>query len=153
MSKRRVVKTYSNTRAKGEKYTIEGNRFFVKVELVSIKVIEEADKIGRTSEIYLECGKSRMKANRIPTFGEIHLDRNEVFKPRGGITLYTAFIEKEGGGTVEIPFKVREQDIGKDDTLVNTTLSVNLGQSLEYLAFEENGLKVKISVSANKTKY
>ncbi len=153
MSKRRIVKTYSNTRAKGERYDVEGNRYFVKVELVSIKMLEEADAIGRTSEIYLECGKSRMRSNRFPAKGEIHLERNEVFKPRGRITLYTEIVESDKGGSVEIPFKVKEQDLGKDETLVDTTLSVTLGQTQEYVAFEEGGVKVKLSIAGNKTRF
>ncbi|RMG43240.1 MAG: hypothetical protein D6732_00275 [Methanobacteriota archaeon] len=153
MSKRRIVKTYSNTRAKGERYDIEGNRYFVKVELVSIKMLEEADALGRTSEIYLECGKSKMISKRFPTKGEIHLDRNEVFKPRGRITLYTEVAESDKGGSIEIPFKVKDKDFGKDETLIDTTLSVTLGQTQEFLAFEENGVKVKISIAGNKTRY
>ncbi len=153
MGRKRIVKTYKDTRAKGESYAIEGNRYMVKVELVSIKMEEEADTIGRISEIYLECGKDKMQANRIPNKGEIKLERNEVFKPRGGITLFTAFVESNDGGSYEIPFKVKEKDFTKDETLVETTLSVTLGQTQEYLAFDENGVKVKISVAGNKTRF
>lgn len=153
MTRKRIVKTYSDTRAKGERTRIEGNRFFVEVKLVSVKVEEEADSLGRTSELYFECGKTKLFDNRTPNNGTINVDRNEVFKPQGGLTLYCEFKEKKGGETLEIPFRVYDQDVGKDDKLINTKLSIQLGQGKEYLSFDENGTKVKISISANRSRF
>lgn len=153
MGTKRVVKTYRDTRASGDKTAIKGNRYLIWVELVSLKIEEEADSMGRTSELYLQCGKQGITRARTPNKGAIHLDRNEVFKPRDGITLYSEFIDKKGGGTIELPFRVYDQDLGKDDKLVDTKLSVTLGQTGDYLSFSEKGVKVKIKISANRTRY
>ncbi len=153
MARKRIVKTYRDTRAKGETKRIEGNRYFIVVELVSLKVEEEADKMGRTSEIYLQCGRTKMQRVRTPSSGTINLDRNEVFKPTDGLSLYSQFVDKKGGGTLEIPFRVFDQDLGKDDKLVDTQLTVKLGQSGEYLSFSEGGVKVKVKVSGNRTRF
>lgn len=155
MGRKRVVKTYKDTSASGDRTPIEGNRYFVLVELVSIKAEEEADSMGRTSEFYIKCGgRGALNiANRTPNEGTINLDLNEVFIPNERLTLYSQFIDKKGGGVVEIPFSVHDQDVGKDDTLIDTRLSVTLGQNRDYLSFLEKGAKVKIAVSANQTRY
>jgi len=150
MARKRVVKTYRDTKAKGDRTRIDGHRYFVRIELVSIKIEKEADAIGATSEIYIQCPG---RFNRTPNEGTFHIERNEVFKPTGGITLYTEMKEKKGGATLEIGFKLFDQDFGKDDKLVDTNLSITLGQSKDYISFTENGVKVKISVAANHSRF
>ncbi|MHA2252568.1 MAG: hypothetical protein ACXAD7_19545 [Candidatus Kariarchaeaceae archaeon] len=152
MGRKRIVKTYKDTKAKGDRTAIEGHRYFVRIDLVSLKVEKEADGLGASSEIYIQCG-GRVVKNRTPNFGSWHIERNEVFKPTGGITLYSEMKEKKKGGTLEIPFKVFDQDALKDDKLVDTKLSIQLGQSKDYLSFTEQGIKVKVSVAANKTRF
>ncbi len=155
MAKKRIVKTYTDTSASGDRTPIEGYRYFLRVDLVSIKAEEKADLTGKTSEYYIKCGgKGIFKmANRCPNLGTINLELNEVFKPTDGMTIFSGFYEKKGGGTVELPFAVYDQDLGKDQLLVETMLSITLGQSREFLAFQENGVKVKIAVSAKRTRY
>ena len=153
MGVKRTVRTYRDTRAKGDRTTIEGHRYFILVELVSVKVEEESDLFGRSNEVYIECGKSKMRAVRTPSKGEIVVEANEVFKPTGGLTLYSEFREEKDGKTIELPFKVYDRDIGDDDKLIDTKISISLGQSREYLSFSENGMRVKIGVSAKKTRF
>ena len=150
MGRKRIVKTYKDTRAKGDKTKIEGHRYFVRVELVSIKMEKEADAVGAVSEIYIQCPG---RFSRTPNEGTFDIERNEVFKPTGGLTVYSRMREKKGGETIEIPFKVFDQDMGKDDKLVDTKLSIQLGQGKEYISFSENGVKVKISVAANHSRF
>lgn len=150
MGRKRIVKTYKDTRAKGDRSRIEGHRYFVRVDLVSIKMEKEADSVGATSEIYIHCPG---RFSRTPNEGTFHIERNEVFKPTGGITVYSRMREKKGGESLEISFKVFDQDLGRDDKLVDTKLSITLGQSKEYISFIENGVKVKISVAANHSRF
>ncbi|MHA2275422.1 MAG: hypothetical protein ACXAC2_06635 [Candidatus Kariarchaeaceae archaeon] len=152
MARKRIVKTYKDTKAKGDRTVIEGHRYFVRVDLVSLKVEKEADGVGASSEIYIEMG-GRVVKNRSPNGGTWNIERNEVFKPTGNITLYSEMKEKKKGGTLELPFKVFDQDKLKDDKLVDTKLSVQLGQSKDYLSFTENGIKVKVSVAANRSRF
>jgi len=155
MGRKRVVKTYNDTSASGDRTPIKGDRYFVRVELVSLKMEDTADAMGRTSELYMKTGgKGLFKFDqRTPNVGTINLDLNENFTSNERLTLYSAFIDKKGGGSIEIPFKVYDQDLGKDDKLVDTQLSVSLGQNTEYQSFLENGVKIKIGVSANETRY
>lgn len=152
MGRKRIVKTYRDTRAKGDRSAIEGHRYFVRVNLVSIKVEKEADSIGASSEIYIEMG-GRIVKNRTPNGGTWHIERNEVFKPTGGLTLYSEMKEKKKGGTVQVNLKVFDQDFGKDDKLIDTKLTIQLGQSKDYLSFTENGIKVKVSIAGNKSRF
>ncbi len=152
MGRKRVVKTYTDTSAKGDRTPIEGWRYFVHISLVSIKVEEETDHIGRTSEIYIEMG-SRLRSKRTPDHGEIEIDRNEVFKPSDGLSLYSEFIEKKDGGSIEVPFRVYDKDLGKDDKLIDVKLTIKLGQGKEYESFGGNGVKAKLAISANRTRF
>lgn len=145
----RRVTTYQSTRAKGEQSTpITDDRYFIKVDLVSCKVEESADVASRSSEVYF-----KTERKRIPNKGYAKIEINEVFTPTDGITLYSEFIEKKGGGSKVLKFQVFDRDIGSDDELIDEKISVVLGQSREYLAFSNGGLKVKIAVSAKKTRY
>lgn len=155
MARKRIVKTYSDTSAKGERTPIEDDRYFVKIDLVSVKMEERADLVG-TSEIYFKCGgKGLFRSDRrTPDLGTINLELNEVFVPDDRLTLYSAFIDQKGGGSIEIPFDVMERDIGKKDSkLIDTQISINLGSSMEYYSFLENGVKVKIGASAIRSRY
>ena len=151
MGRKVVKRTYKDTRAKGEKRYIEGNRYMVRIDLVSIKPVEKQD-LGLTAEFYFKVGTMRHRV-RTPAKGTINLKLNEVFKPQDPITLYLMMIEKKGGGVIEIPFHMYERDVGRDDEIVETKLSVNLGQSGEYEFFEERGVRVKIKISANRTNW
>ena len=155
MARKRVVKTYSDTSAKGDRTPIEGNRYFVRVELVSVKIEERTDVLGRTTELFFRVGGQGAleRARRTPDEGTINVEINEVFKPKDGLTLYTEFVEAKGGKSIEIPFRVIDEDPGINEPLVNTKLSVNLGADKDYLSFREKGVKVKIGISANKTRY
>ena len=149
MARKRVVKTYSDTRAKGERKAIEGDRYFVRVELVSAKVTESSDSfLSRKSQIYFKCDRKR-----VPNRGFIEIEINEVFKPTGKLTLYSYFKHKKGGGTDTIRFKAFDHDALKDDELIDEKISVVLGQSRDYLMLDKNGLRVKIEVSAKKTRF
>ncbi|MCY3413136.1 MAG: hypothetical protein INQ03_15970 [Candidatus Heimdallarchaeota archaeon] len=149
MARKTVRKTtYSSTRAKGESSTIEGDRYFLRVDLVSVKLIESSDVLSRSNEIYFKCDRKR-----IPNKGEIHVEINEVFKPSGGLSLYTQFIEEKKAGTEVVRVQVFDKDASKDDELIDEKISIKLGQSVEYHALEKNGIKVKIGVSAKKTRF
>ncbi len=148
MARKRVVKTYKDTRAKGDRAKIEGNRYFLLVELISAKVEEEADAIGRISEIYFKINRTRC-----PNKGVINLERNEVFKPQNGLTLYSEFKEVKKDKDHHIRLRVFDQDISKDDELIDEKVNFKFGQSREYYAFAKNGIRVKIAISALKTRY
>ena len=153
MGRRVVKKVYKDTSAPGERDKIEGNRFFVRIDLVSIKAAEKADMVGREYEYYFEVGP-RLHRQRTPTKGTIHVERNEVFKANPYMTLYSEFIEDDSMKTLEIPFKVRERDpLKRDDFIVDTKLSVQLGASKDFMVFKEGGAKIKIAVSAIRTRF
>ncbi len=153
MGRRVIKKTYKDTYAAGQRDRIEEDRYLLRIDLVSIKAIEESDLIGRDSEFYFEIGP-RLYRQRTPTRGTIHLQLNEVFKPNPSLTLYTQAIESKDPKTIEIPFVMRERDPAKkDDTIIKTKVSVPLGSNREYLVFKEKGAKVKIAISAPRTRY
>jgi len=153
MGRRVVKKVYKDTSAPGERDKIEGNRYFLRIDLVSVKSEEEADTIGRDSEYYFEVG-SLTHRQRTPVKGTIHVQRNEVFKPNPYLTLYSEFVESDEPKTLSIPFKIKERDpLKKDDIIVNTKLSIQLGQQKEFQVFKEKGAKVKIAISALKTRF
>lgn len=149
MARKRVVRTYSDTRAKGEKKAIEGDRYFVRVELVSAKVLKSADTIlSRKSQIYFKTDRKR-----VPNRGTIDIEINEVFKPTGKLTLYTYFKKSKGGGTDTVRFKAWDHDLIGDDELIDEKISIVLGQSRDYIVFDKNGLRVKLEISAKKTRF
>lgn len=149
MARKRVVRTYSDTRARGERKAIEGDRYFVRVELVSAKVTKSSDGfLSRKSQIYFKTDRKR-----VPNKGTIDIEINEVFKPTGKLTLYTHFKKKKGGGSDSMRFKIFDHDLIGDDELIDEKISVVLGQSREYLVFDKNGIRVKIEVSAKKTRF
>ncbi|MDH5402987.1 MAG: hypothetical protein OEY49_10890 [Candidatus Heimdallarchaeota archaeon] len=151
MSKR-VVRRYKDTSAKGDSSKIEGNRHFIRVDLVSLKM-EERTEIGLRSEIFFRTGKTKLKrGTRSPSNGSIYIEKNEVFKPAGGLNLYSEFIDQEDGDVV-INFQIFENDVGKDDEILETKLNIKIGQNKDYLSFSENGAKIKIAVSGKKTRF
>lgn len=155
MARKRVVRTYTDTRAKGDRTPIKGNRFFLRVDLVSLKVEEQTDfGFDRTAEVYMRVGGSLIeRSRRTPVEGVIKIEINEVFKPRDGLNLYSDFIEDDDGKSVDLNFRVFDKDATIDDHLVSTKLSITLGQDRDYLSFRENGIKIKIALSANPTRF
>ena len=154
MARKRIVKTYKDTRARGQTKAIEGHRYFIKIDLVSVKMEESADLLSRTTEVYFKCDKGITKKEvRAPSQGTINIERNEVFKPTGGLTLYSEFKKKKDGGTVTVTFQAWDKDPSRDENIMSEKISINLGQSTEYLLFDKGGMRVKIGVSANKTRF
>ena len=157
MARKRIVKTYRDTSAAGDKTRITGNRYFIRLSLTSIKVERSGDLLSRSSEIYFKCGAGgklgKLSPQRMPQKGTINIERNEVFKATPAISRYTEFKDQKGGGTIEIPLKVYERDIGADDKLIDTEISVTLGQTNKFLSFSEKGIKIKVSASAKITRF
>ena len=154
MGRRVVKKVYHNTYARGERDRSEfGDRYMVKIELVSIKVLEDKDILGNESELYFRVGKYPAYRHRIPQKGTINLEKNEVFKPTEPITLYLEFTKSKSGGVIEVPFDVYERDpLKKDDHLINHDVSIPLNSS-DYQVITEKGIKIKIKTSALQTRY
>ncbi|RLG15079.1 hypothetical protein DRN69_03590, partial [Candidatus Pacearchaeota archaeon] len=66
MGRKTIKKTYKDTYARGQvdKSEFQG-RYFIKIELVSLKVLEDKDMLGNESEFYFKVGKWLHK-HRIP---------------------------------------------------------------------------------------
>ncbi len=154
MGRRVVKKVYKNTYARGQRDTKEfKDRFLVRIELVSIKVLEDRDLLGNESEIYFRVGQRPHYSCRIPNKGSINLEKNEVFKPPDGMTLYSEFKNAPRGGAIQVPFHIFERDPGKnDDKIVDHDLSVPLGSS-DYKVITQNSVKVKLKLSGLRTRY
>ncbi len=154
MGRRVVKKVYRNTYARGQRDTKEfGDRYLVKVELISMKVLEDRDLLGNESELYFRVGKRPHYSSRIPNRGTIKMEKNETFKPPEGLTLYSEFREAPEGGIVEVPFHVFERDPGKnDDEIVDKKISIPLGSS-DYEVLQINKVKVKLKLSGLRTRY
>ncbi len=154
MGRRTIKKTYKNTYARGQKDKSEfKGRYFIQIELVSIKVLEDKDLFGNESELYFKVGRIPNSRHRVPQKGTINLEKNEVFKPTEGLTLYTEFKHAPDGGIVEIPFDLFERDpIKGDDHIINTKISIPLGTS-DYQILTEKSVKIKIKLSALETRY
>ncbi len=154
MGRRVVKKVYKDTYARGQRDTKEfKDRFQVKVELISIKVLEDRDLFGNESELYFRVGKRPNYSTRIPNRGTMNLEKNEIYQPLNGLTLYTEFRDAPKGGAVQVPFHVFERDPGKnDDIIIDHELSVPLGSS-DYKVITQNSIKVKLKLSALRTRY
>jgi hypothetical protein len=154
MGRRVVKKVYRNTYARGQKDIKEfKDRYLVKIELISLKVLEDRDLLGNESEIYFRVGRRPNYSSRIPNRGTINVEKNEVFQPREGLTLYTEFKKAPEGGVVEVPFHIFERDPGKnDDEIVDHVLAVPLGSS-DYKVLQVSKVKAKLKLSGLRTRY
>ena len=154
MGRRVVKKVYRDTYARGAIDTKEfQDRFFVKIELISVKVLEDRDLLGNESELYFRVGRRPAFSGRIPNRGTINMEKNEMFKPPEGLSLYSEFVEMKQGGVIEVPFHVFERDPGKnDDEIVNIDLSIPLGSS-DYKIITQNSVKIKIKLSGLRTRF
>jgi len=154
MGRRVVKRVYHSTYARGQRDKEEfGDRYMIKIELISIKVLEDRDLLGNESELYFRVGKYPSYRHRVPQKGTINLEKNEVFKPSEPITLYLEFVESKSGGIVEVPFDVYERDpLKKDDHLINHKLSIPLNSS-NFQVITQKGLKIKIKLSALQTRF
>ncbi|MEE9409571.1 MAG: hypothetical protein V3V41_01435 [Candidatus Heimdallarchaeota archaeon] len=154
MGRRVVKKVYRNTYARGQRDIKEfKDRYFVKVELISLKVLEDRDLLGNESEIYFRVGQRPHYSTRVPNRGTMNLEKNEVFKPPEGLTLYSEFRHAPEGGVAQIPFYVFERDPAKnDDEIINHKLAVPLGSS-DYLVINQNAIKVKLKLVGLRTRY
>ncbi|MHA1302379.1 MAG: hypothetical protein ACTSQE_02695 [Candidatus Heimdallarchaeaceae archaeon] len=154
MGRKVIKKTYKDTYARGQKDKSEfKGRYFITIELVSLKVLEDRDLFGNESELYFKVGHIPNHRHRVPQKGTINLEKNEVFKPAEGLTLYTEFKHSPEGGTVTIPFDLYERDpIKDDDHIINTKISIPLGSS-DYLVLTEKSVKIKLKISALETRY
>ncbi len=153
MAPRVYVSRKRRTYAPGERDEIKENRYWVTIELLSLDVEKKHDIGGKTGEFYFEAG-SRLHKIRMPVRGTINLEENETFMPRQkGFTLWNEFVETDTPKTIEIPLKLKEADIGKDKTLINEKIDVQLGVTGQNRVLRGEGVKVKIRVSAPKTRY
>ena len=81
------------------------------------------------------------------------MEKNELWKPPEGLTLYTEFVTMSHGGVIGVPFHLFERDPGKnDDEIINIELSVPLGSS-DYQVITQNSVKIKLKLSGLKTRY
>lgn len=154
MGRRVVKKVYKNTYARGQRDTKEfDDRYWVKVELVSLKVLEDRDLLGNESELYFRIGKRPHYSSRVPNKGTINLEKNEVYKPQEGLTLYTEFVDAPEGGVVNVPFHLFERDpVKNDDEIFEHDLAVPLGSS-DYKVITQNSVKVKLKLSGLRSRY
>ncbi|MHA1201974.1 MAG: hypothetical protein ACTSQ4_05575 [Candidatus Heimdallarchaeaceae archaeon] len=154
MGRRVVKKVYRNTYARGQRDDKEfDDRYIVKIELISIKVLEDRDLLGNESELYFRVGRRPAFSGRIPNRGTINMEKNELWKPPEGLTLYTEFIKMSQGGVINVPFHLFERDPGKnDDEIISIDLSVPLGSS-DYQVITQNAVKIKLKLSGLKTRY
>ncbi|MHA1198953.1 MAG: hypothetical protein ACTSQF_06330 [Candidatus Heimdallarchaeaceae archaeon] len=154
MGRRVVKKVYKDTYARGQRDTKEfEDRYQVKIELISLKVLEDRDLLGNESELYFRVGLRPNYSGRIPNRGTINLEKNEVYKPPDGISLYTEFRDAPKGGVVQVPFHIFERDPFKnDDILVDHEIAIPLGSS-DYKVINQNSIKVKLKLSALKSRY
>lgn len=154
MGRKVVKKVYRDTYAIGQRDTKEfKDRFMVKIELISMKVLEDRDLLGNESELYFRVGLRPSYSHRVPNKGTINMEKNEVFKPPEGLTLYIEFVTAPEGGVIEVPFHLFERDPGKnDDKIVDYQLAVPLGSS-DYKVITQNAVKVKLKISGLKTRH
>lgn len=154
MGRRVVKKVYKDTYARGQRDIKEfKDRYQIVVELVSLKVLEDRDLLGNESELYFRVGKRPHYSARIPNRGTFNLEKNEVYRPQNGLTLYSEFRTAPEGGVAQVPFHVFERDPGKnDDEIINHELAVPLGSS-DYLVVNQNSVKVKLKLTGLRTRY
>ncbi|MBA7511934.1 hypothetical protein ES705_03933 [subsurface metagenome] len=154
MGRRVVKKVYRDTYAAGQRDTKEfGDRYMVRIELISLKVLEDRDLFGNESELYFRVGRRPRSSHRVPQKGTINIEKNEVFKPQEGLSLYTEFKKAPKGGLIEVPFHLFERDPGKnDDCIIDHELSIPLGSS-DYKIITQNSVKIKLKLSGIRTRY
>ncbi len=152
MGRRVAYSRKKRTYAPGERDAITGNRYWVHVDLVSVALTEKSFLEGKTSEIYFEVNKGRRRI-RIPQAGAIHLEENEVFSPKDeSFSLWNEFIETKEGNVL-ITIKVKEENVGLDETLVHQKISIPLGSGADYVILKSDKVKCKIKVAAPRTRF
>lgn len=154
MGRRVVKKVYKDTYARGQRDEKEfKDRYQVKIDLISIKVLEDRDLLGNVSELYFRVGRRPSYSSRIPNRGTMNLEKNEIYQPLDGLTIYTEFRDAPKGGVVQVPFHVFERDPAKnDDIIVDQELAIPLGSS-DYEVITQNSVKIKLKLSALITRY
>ncbi len=149
---RRVYTTKKRTYAPGERESISGNRYWVHVDLVSIVLMEKSVLEGKTSEIYFEVSRGRRKI-RVPQKGAIHLEENEMFSPKDeSFSLWNEFIETKEGNVL-VTIRVKEENVGLDETLIHQKISIPLGSGGDYVMLKSDKVKCKIKVAAPRTRF
>ncbi len=152
MGRRIMYGSKKRTYAPGEREAITGNRFWVHVDLVSIALTEKSFLEGKTSEIYFEINRGRRKI-RVPQAGAIHLEENEVFTPKDeSFSLWNEFVESKEGNIL-LTIKIKEENIGLDETLVKQKISIPLGSGADYMILKGENVKCKIKVAAPRTRF
>ncbi|MBY8999500.1 MAG: hypothetical protein KGD64_01160 [Candidatus Heimdallarchaeota archaeon] len=154
MGRRVVKKVYRDTYARGQTDSKEfDDRFIVKLELISMKILEDRDLLGNESELYFRVGRRPAFSGRIPNRGTINMEKNEIFKPLEGLTLYTEFVTMPQGGIISVPFHLFERDpVKNDDEIINIELSIPLGSS-DYKIITQNSIKLKLKLSGLKSRH
>ena len=103
--------------------------------------------------MYFRIGQRPHYSSRVPNKGTINLEKNEIYKPLEGLTLYTEFVDAPEGGVVNVPFHLFERDPGKnDDEIFEHDLAVPLGSS-DYKVITQNSVKVKLKLSGLRSRY
>ena len=136
----------------------EKERFFVSIELVSLKTLKDYDLLGVVGEFYFKIDGGKLFKSRFPDKGEIKLQKNQSFTSKADLSLWSQFITVRTGkkSTVEIEVILREMDhLKKDTTIASKKFEIKLPSKTAYIILddEDENTKAKLRIQASKTRY
>jgi hypothetical protein len=138
----------------------EKERFFVSIELVSLKTLKDYDIFGWVGEFYFKSDgeKNIPVKSRFPDAGVIKLAKNQNFTSRADMTLWSQFETIRVGEekTVPVTIELREKDHLKKDTVIaKETFEVELPHKTKYVILqdEDEDTKAKLRIQSTRTRY
>ena len=156
---RKGKKTYAKGQSfKQDQVGEEKERYFVSIELMSLKTTKDYDLFGWRGEFYIKVSGDKVFKARWPNKGEIKLQRNQEFTSKADMSLWSQFITVRADESIILPVKVilREKDpLQKDQTIAKQVFEIRLPQKTEYVILqdEDENTKAKLRIQATRTRY
>ncbi|MHA1729671.1 MAG: hypothetical protein ACTSWY_13220 [Promethearchaeota archaeon] len=160
---RRVYVKGKKTHAKDQSFEQdnvgkEKERYFVSIELVSLKTLKDYDMFGRVGEFYFKIDGGKLFKARFPNKGVIKLQKNQGFTSKAEMSLWNEFITVRTGekAIAKIEVILRELDhLKKDSTIAKEEYEIKLPSTTQYVILQDKdeNTKVKLRIQASRTRY
>lgn len=136
----------------------EKERFFISIDLMSLKTLKDYDIMGWRGEFYFKIESEKLFKARWPNKGTVKLQRNQNFTSKADMSLWSQFKTVKAGAKAIIRIKIilREQDhLKKDSTVAEEEYEIVLPSKTRYdvLQDDKEQTKVKLRIQASRTRY
>ncbi len=157
---RKGKKTYAKDQSfEQDQVGEEKERYFISIELMSLKTMKDYDILGWRGEFYFKVdSEDKVFKARWPNKGEIKLQRNQEFTSKADMSIWSQFITVRADESIILPIKVilREKDpLQKDSNIAKQEFEIRLPQKTEYVILqdEKENTKAKLRIQATRTRY